>query len=137
LRRSLKSLDRQSDSDFDAVLVLDGLNAENLPPDITEGRPWLCIEEAGETVNLEHRAGDMRNMGISRATGLFVGFLDDDDTLSPNYVSALKEEIALHSDFHHSPDVVLSACIEAECSPKIMRLSLHIFMRYFIMVGWA
>ena len=107
LRRSLKSLDRQSDSDFDAVLVLDGLNAENLPPDITEGRPWLCIEEAGETVNLEHRAGDMRNMGISRATGLFVGFLDDDDTLSPNYVSALKEEIALHSDFPHSPDVVL------------------------------
>ena len=89
MRRSLESLDAQTDRDFCAILVMDGCN----PPDFISEFPWLKTIVNDKRIGQRNHAGEVRNRAISEASTEWVAFLDDDDTVSSSYVQFLREEI--------------------------------------------
>lgn len=46
----------------------------------------------------KNSAGLIRNAGIKLVTTEWVGFVDDDDIITPHYISHMKDEIAMHHD---------------------------------------
>ena len=48
----------------------------------------LVLEDDGE-----HSVGEKRNLLVQRATGCFACFIDDDDDVSPNYVSIIRDAL--------------------------------------------
>lgn len=86
LWRALHSLEEQTDERWDAVVVCDG---------------W-APEDSAETERLHWHegvfgaAGLARNAGVRVARGDWVGFLDDDDELTPTYVEHLHQHIEDH-----------------------------------------
>lgn len=90
LGRTLKSLEDQTDTGFIATLVMDGCT----PPDYVSRYPWLKVIVNPKRVGVRNNAGEVRNQAIRVATTEWVAFVDDDDTLGPNYVETLREEIA-------------------------------------------
>jgi len=92
LARSIGSLLSQTNPNWKAIVVFDGVkNNINIEDDrIT----YLEINKVG----VKNNAGRVRNIGISRAETDWVAFLDDDDTISYNYVNRFEEEIKLNSN---------------------------------------
>jgi glycosyltransferase involved in cell wall biosynthesis len=109
LARSLDSLADQSDADFEAVLVLDGIPRGDV--EARMGRSlsdpawagWLRVLET-EKVGWRNCAGEVRNRAFPHCGGHFVAFLDDDDTLHRDYVRWLREEADVGA---HPADVVI------------------------------
>ena len=89
LRRSLESLDAQTEKSFRAILVMDGCSA----PDFVSRFPWLKTIVNDKRTGRRNHAGEVRNRAISETSTEWVAFLDDDDTVSPTYVQVLREEI--------------------------------------------
>ena len=89
LGRALRSLDAQTDRGFCAVLVMDGCQ----PPPCAAGFPWLRTVVNGKRIGVRNHAGAVRNVAIKDAATEWLAFLDDDDTLSPNYVEHLRAEL--------------------------------------------
>lgn len=91
LNRAIGSLLNQTDPDWKAIVVFDGV-----PITRFEDKRITCIS-IPKTGTLNH-AANVRNKGIEMAKTDWVGFLDDDDTISPNYVEKFKEELKLTPD---------------------------------------
>jgi len=83
LRRTLDSLIGQTIPTWNAIVVFDGISATINIPD-TRIR-FMEIEKKGN-------AGFVRNEGIKEATTEWVGFVDDDDILTPNYIECFNRE---------------------------------------------
>lgn len=87
LRNAVQSVVDQTDPDWRCYIEGDGVD----PWPILKGLEGQHDIFAWEQTRHYHES-DMRNLGILQARSKWVGFLDDDDTLAPNYVKWLKEE---------------------------------------------
>jgi glycosyltransferase involved in cell wall biosynthesis len=87
LQRAIDSIKSQSDPDWKAIIVFDGID-----PTITETDhriKIMKIDKKGKGIN---NASFVRIEGIKCANTEWIGFLDDDDIISTEYVSSLKIE---------------------------------------------
>lgn len=94
LKNSIDSLINQTDHDWNAIIIFDGIK-KNI--EITDNRiKMIEIEKIGVN-DIKNNAGLVRNIGIKNVeNSLWIGFLDDDDYLSHNYIINLKNEILIN-----------------------------------------
>ena len=90
LSNAIKSLLEQDDNNWNAIIIFDGVkNIELL--NINDNR-LKCIE-----IDKMNSAGYVRNIAFNYVSNTdWIGFLDDDDTISSDYISKLKYEIYLN-----------------------------------------
>lgn len=90
LRRTLASLEGQDldPSGFEAVIVDDG-STDSTPEFLGSYRPGFHVEVATQKENRGRAAA--RNLGLSRARGDLVVFLDDDMELVPGFLRAHRD----------------------------------------------
>lgn len=97
LAQTVESLIKQTDPDWKAVVVFDGVEPSL---DIVDSR--ITVAKINKTGWLEEdlngRGGYVRNAGIKLAGTEWVGFVDDDDALDPSYTRALKETLIATPD---------------------------------------
>jgi hypothetical protein len=87
---SIESLINQDDSQWKAIIIFDGVK-NNF--EINDERITMIETEK------KNSAGDVRNFGFNYVENSeWIGFLDDDDCLSCNYISRLKEEIEINNN---------------------------------------
>lgn len=96
LSRALQSLVQQTDPDWRALVICDGVQLDHadLPADARIS--FLHIPKTG-TAN---HAGEVRNLGVDFCKGHseWVAFVDDDDSLSPLYLARLRQHAQEHPD---------------------------------------
>lgn len=83
LSRTLESLIAQTQPDWNAIVVFDGISPTIGIPDARIS--FMEISKKGN-------AGFVRNEGIKVATTEWIGFVDDDDTLTPNYIECFNHD---------------------------------------------
>lgn len=97
LKDTLNSLLNLNDSSWNAIIIFDGITYESPIIDdriITKYIPKTGIQEQGKS-----RAGLVRNIGLEMVMNEYnkdcawIGFVDDDDCLSPDYIDNLKSEL--------------------------------------------
>lgn len=87
LRRAIRSLERQSDPDFETLIVND------CSPDAETNAICRELEQKGQRVIWRRENGGLsaaRNTGAAAATGEIIAFLDADDELPAGAVAAIK-----------------------------------------------
>jgi len=92
LSRSIESLKNQTNPNWNAIVIFDGI-----APTIQESDPRiriLEIDKHGQSVN---SAGLVRNKGMKLVETPWIGFLDDDDLLDEKYVDTFLKEISEYS----------------------------------------
>lgn len=96
LKESLYSIINQSDSDWEVIVIFDGVK-KNI--DINNEKiKYIEIEKIGND-KLKNYSGLVRNIGFNYVhNSEWIGFLDDDDILSLEYIAYLKEEILLKNN---------------------------------------
>jgi glycosyltransferase involved in cell wall biosynthesis len=88
---TLASLYGQTDGRWRAIIVFDGIPSILKEGDLLDTRiQVLEIEKSGVHIN---SAGLVRNAGIRTCLTEWVGFVDDDDTLSSRYVETFYKEV--------------------------------------------
>jgi hypothetical protein len=97
---SLKSLLNQNDNSWKALVIFDGIEVNPLFND--DRIEYLSISKLGDEYK-KNKAGLVRNYGINyihqnNILTDWIGFLDDDDTISNDYINKLKEEISIHNN---------------------------------------
>ena len=94
LANTIFSLLEQTVSTWKAIIIFDGCSPTNqyLLSMLSDVR-FLCltITQLGK----ENHAGYVRNIGLDLVDTPWVGFVDDDDILTSNYIQRLQEEIAI------------------------------------------
>jgi glycosyltransferase involved in cell wall biosynthesis len=98
LMRTLQSLLHQTNSQWCAMIIFDGrepMNTEVKQLIETESRFfYMCINRHGSIDYPKHSAaGTVRNIAMNLVVTPWIGFVDDDDILLPEYVEKLVEEI--------------------------------------------
>lgn len=83
LSRTLDSLLAQTIPKWNAIVVFDGIQ-----PTIESPDPRIQLM----TTPKKENAGFVRNEGIKVATTEWIGFVDDDDTLTSNYIECFNRE---------------------------------------------
>jgi glycosyltransferase involved in cell wall biosynthesis len=95
LTRTLESLKGLSNPNWKAIIVFDGID-----PTITiDDERIICMKI--EKIGFKNCAGEVRNQGMKFVDTEWIGFVDDDDILLPNYIDALLSELP------KNPDVVI------------------------------
>jgi glycosyltransferase involved in cell wall biosynthesis len=92
LMRSVASVVNQTDPEWNLIVGFDGFS--NLPEIDYIADPRIeyhLIEE--KLGNSKNGSGSVRNYLMQGALTEWVGFIDDDDTIKPQYVEWLKQEI--------------------------------------------
>jgi glycosyltransferase involved in cell wall biosynthesis len=90
LLNSLSSLYNLNNKNWNAIIIFDGIK-NNF--EINDKRIKIIeIEKSGKE-DIKNSAGLVRNIGFSYVDTEWIGFLDDDDYLSPNYIDYLINEI--------------------------------------------
>jgi glycosyltransferase involved in cell wall biosynthesis len=101
LSNALVSLINQSVTNWKAIIVFDGCTPTDrkLLELLSDSRfLYISINKLGtlkDSIGIHGTAGYVRNIGMSLVTTPWIGFLDDDDTLCPNYTAELIKEIML------------------------------------------
>jgi len=92
LINSINSLIMLNDNDWKAIIIFDGVK-NNL--DIQDPKIKIIEIEKNGIIDKKNSAGIVRNIGIKNIDydTEWIGFLDDDDYISPEYICNLKEEI--------------------------------------------
>jgi len=86
LERSVNSLIKQKNPNWECVIIYDGVDGPTFKDDRIR---IIKIGKTGNIVNNIGQSGLVRNHGIKNVNTEWIGFLDDDDTLHPNYVNDL------------------------------------------------
>lgn len=89
ISRSLKSIVDQTDPDWSALVVGDGLGGNWRCP-WHHANIWTSV--IYPKVGFANAGGQMRNHGMRNGVGHWFCFLDDDDRLDVNYLKWLREE---------------------------------------------
>lgn len=110
LVNSINSLIEQTDKDWEAFIIFDGIKKSHLIND--ERIKYFEIEKIGEN-KFKSMSGKVRNYGfelINIDNTEWIGFLDDDDVLSEDYIENLKKELKIFND--------MEVCIFRMCYPN-------------------
>ena len=91
LNRSIESILNQTIENWKAIIIFDGIKSNITIND--ERIKIIEIEKKGLYINC---AGNVRNEGIKYATTEWIAFLDDDDTISHNYIETFYKELELN-----------------------------------------
>lgn len=91
LRNTLISLLKQEDPDWKAIVNFDGIKNPYFP--VQDDRIRYI-----ESDKVRRCGGIIRNEAANQAETTWVGFVDDDDILEKNYITALKEELEKDPD---------------------------------------
>ncbi|MGK8488024.1 glycosyltransferase family 2 protein [Nocardia asiatica] len=109
LRQALQSVRRQTYRDVEVIVVNDGgVSAADV---VEQWKHDLAVE----LVELPHRSGcsRARNVGIERASGEYIAFLDDDDIFLPQHLEYAMEMLRSGAQFSYSGAVVSNRrCID-------------------------
>ena len=103
LKYTVESLQNLNVQDWKAIILFDGV------------KPTLEVEdERFKIVTLKkigklNHAGNVRNQGIKIADTKWVGFVDDDDTLLPNYLDIFKDIVN-----KSNPDVIIFRMLNSD-----------------------
>lgn len=92
LQRTIHSLQQQNNPNWEAIIVFDGVEPSNTVKD-----PRIKILQCLKTGVMNH-AGEVRNKAMQHVKTEWIAFVDDDDSLSRNYVDCLVEESKLCPD---------------------------------------
>ena len=96
LFRTLTSIRQQTNQRWKAIVIFDGCapTDESLLLLLQDTRfLYISIKKHGVvSSNQSGQAGQIRNIGMSMVTTPWIGFVDDDDTILPNYIEKLIEE---------------------------------------------
>ena len=90
LKDTMESLEKQTNSDWNAIIIFDGCT-----PTYETDDPRIHIMQIEKTGHEKiSAAGSVRNAAIRCAKTEWIAFVDDDDTLAHNYVETLYQESA-------------------------------------------
>jgi hypothetical protein len=94
LQRALTSLFQQTCPKWKAIILFDGCQPMvKALPSLKDPRiMFASIVKTGTVSAVHSKAGYVRNVGLHWVQTPWVGFLDDDDRLTPDYVERLQEE---------------------------------------------
>ena len=92
LSNTINSVINQTNSDWQYIIGFDGVNPEQHILDLINSNNKISYHIFPKT-GIANRDGNVRNAAIHFATTEWIGFVDDDDTLTDDYVSKLKEEL--------------------------------------------
>ena len=92
LERTIQSLQKLYNPNWKAIIVFDGVQ-----PTITVTDPRIKSIET-EKHGFENCAGEVRNIGMKLVDTEWIGFVDDDDIVLPNYIDALIYENQSYPD---------------------------------------
>jgi hypothetical protein len=94
LQRAITSLQQQTCRAWKAIILFDGCQPMvNILPSLKDPRlMFASIVKTGTVSAVHSKAGYVRNVGLHWVQTPWVGFLDDDDRLAPDYVERLQEE---------------------------------------------
>ena len=91
LNRSIESILNQTIENWKAIIIFDGIKSN-----ITINDERIKIIEKKKKGLYINCAGNVRNEGIKYATTEWIAFLDDDDTISHNYIETFYKELELN-----------------------------------------
>ena len=91
LKDTIESLEKQTNSDWNAIIAFDGCS-----PNFQTEDPRIRIIQIEEKLGQEQlsAAGLVRNTAIHQVKTEWIAFVDDDDTLAHNYVETFYQESA-------------------------------------------
>ena len=93
---AIDSLLALKDPDWNAVIIFDGVKNKFT---INDSRIKIIESEKNGDKGVRNNAGAVRNIGLKyNHCSEWIGFLDDDDYLSSDYIDNLKEEISIHKN---------------------------------------
>ena len=85
LQRTIESLKNQTNPNWKAIVIFDGVD-----PIISDDSRIECMKI--EKIGYSKCAGYVRNAGMTHVTTEWIGFVDDDDVITPNYVECFLSE---------------------------------------------
>jgi glycosyltransferase involved in cell wall biosynthesis len=88
LEKSINSLIKQTNPNWECIIIFDDVDLISFDD---ERIKCLKIKKSGQTGKSHNMGGLVRNEGIKICDTKWIGFLDDDDTLHPQYVQKLYE----------------------------------------------
>ena len=92
LKNAITSVKNQTQNNWKCIIIFDGVD---IPKDITSyvGKDTKFTLLRINKVGISNHAGRVRNEGLKLVTDGWVGFLDDDDAISPYYVERMNDHI--------------------------------------------
>ena len=88
LSRTLESIKQNTDADWNAIVMFDGVE-----PTLESDDPRIHIMRM-EKIGKSNHAGLVRNQAIQFANTEWIGFVDDDDIITPTYIAHLKMHLS-------------------------------------------
>ncbi len=89
LKETISSLINQTNPNWECIVIYDGVDGESFND---ERIKTIKIDKIGCFGAYHGKSGLVRNAGIETCKTEWIGFLDDDDTIHPDYVKKLFEE---------------------------------------------
>lgn len=91
LHNSIESLKNQTIKEWKAIIIFDGIKCN-----INENDARIKIVEIEKTGKDYNSAGEVRNYGMILVETEWIAFLDDDDTISNDYIEVFYNELKLY-----------------------------------------
>ena len=88
LEGSINSIINQTNDNWKLLIIFDGIKST-----INISHPKIDIIEIEQKGRDTNSAGDVRNYGLKYVKTKWVGFVDDDDIIAPDYVESFYNEI--------------------------------------------
>ncbi|OCQ94503.1 glycosyl transferase family A [Nostoc sp. MBR 210] len=119
---ALKSLINQTDYDFEWVVINDGGNQETREIIAALQVPFTIVYQAIEHSSIGFGLCYARNTGLNLATGNLITYLDDDNSLEPEFVAVTKHFFRENNCVKYSM-AVQQRRRDVVCQDKVIRTS--------------
>jgi len=93
LKRTIDSLINQTNPNWNCIVIYDGIESNEFTDERIKS---FSSVKLGHFTNIHGTSGLVRNEGIKEVTTEWIGFVDDDDTLHPEYVETLEKKYLEH-----------------------------------------